>query len=601
MDPHSLHRGSQSCPMMTYDTPTGMISPLTLMKNYQTGAHYDVVTPTPHNHCSSISGVEDCPPQQPQHPENQQHRESFSSKQHRHYNRLKICQAREKIKRYFDNSRLLMKHDVVDDQEQHPCDVIPRFDIQELSLGKVLGVGGFGTVVEIKSINVSHMPQDPTTDDEDGMSSNLQARRGIETDEEKPKKRNSLGFLLSLRRDHNRLANDEARGGLSMSTMIKSGNNFDAMAALSRDSTESGEKDDESTSRQGFQPAAINFSFMNWRDSVAGEEGKDAVLQEEAEYLYCNSSSEPASSDTSNQLLMAQTGTNTLSDRRHARNRVYYQDTATRDGVSSYVIKIISPSIVENDFKLFLQAAIDMARETYFLSVLHHPNILTLRAVGQEDMFSPRYFLVLDRLHETLSEKIDVTWKKQLDYLENGIFHLHKSKKLESLWKERVKVMKDLAGALCYMHDLKIIYRDLKPDNIGFDSQGNVKLFDFGLAKEVREEDDCSNGTYKLTPNTGSIRYIAPENANNWPYNYLADCYSFGILLWEVTALERPYAYLTPKDIREMVLTWGERPTIKDGWSTRVVALMKRAWDAHYSKRPTMKEIESELELELMH
>lgn len=594
MDPHSLHRGSQSCPMMTYDTPTGMISPLTLMKNHQTGLQYDVVIPTPHSHShsSSIIGVEDCPPQQPQ-------PHTFSSTQHRHYNRLKICQAREKIKRYFDNSRLLLTHDVDvgNDHEQHRSDVIPRFDIQELTLGNVLGIGGFGTVVEIKSIDISPMPQDPTIDDGDVMSSNLRKSRVIEIYEEKPKKRKSLGILLSLRRDHNRLANDEARGGLSMST---TSGNFDATAALSRNSTQSGERNDDSTSRRGFQPAATNFSFMAWRDSVTGKEGNDAVLQEEAEYLYCNSSSEPASSDTSNQLV-AQTGTTTMSDRRHARSRAYYQDTATRDGISSYVIKIISPSIVENDFKLFLQAAIDMARETYFFSVLHHPNILTLRAVGQEDMFSPRYFLVLDRLHETLSEKIDVTWKKQLDHLENGIFHLHKSKKLESLWKERVKVMKDLAGALCYMHDQKIMYRDLKPDNIGFDSQGNVKLFDFGLAKEIREEDDCSNGTYKLTPNTGSIRYIAPENANNWPYNYLADCYSFGILLWEVTALERPYAYLTPKDIREMVLTWGERPKINEGWSTRVVALMKRAWDAHYIKRPTMKEIESELELELMH
>jgi serine/threonine protein kinase len=126
-------------------------------------------------------------------------------------------------------------------------------------------------------------------------------------------------------------------------------------------------------------------------------------------------------------------------------------------------------------------------------------------------------------------------------------------------------------------------------------------LFDFGLAKEVHEEEDCKDGTYKLTPNTGSIRYIAPENANSWPYNYLADCYSFGILLWEVAALERPYAHLTPKDIRDMVITWGERPKIKEGWSARVVGLIKSAWDAHYSKRPTMKEIKAELELELSH
>ena len=448
-------------------------------------------------------------------------------------------------------------------------------------------------MVEIKSIHISHHhPQDPGST---GIQENRVEGSESGIDVEQPKRRASLGFLLSsLLGDYNRLTNDEGNNvGLWKSTMISKLDNNSNGDVLSRVTTEdqrriiSCEKNGGSTFRE-FQPAALNFSFLAWRDSAAGEEGNDAVLPE------------PSSSETSNNLA-AEADTHRNLQYCLARSRSYYQDTATREGESSYAIKLISPSIVENDFKLFLQAATDMARETYFLTVLKHPNILKLLAVGQEDMFSPRYFLVLNRLQETLSERIDGTWRKQMDYLENSIFHLHKSKKLEDLWEERVRVMKDLAGALCYMHDLKIIYRDIKPDNIGFDCEANVKLFDFGLAREIREEDPCTSGTYKLTPNTGSIRYIAPENANNWPYNFLADCYSFGILLWEVTALERPYAHLTPKDIRDMVITWGERPRIHEGWSDRVVALMTRAWDANPSKRPTMKEIHSELELELRH
>jgi hypothetical protein len=48
------------------------------------------------------------------------------------------------------------------------------------------------------------------------------------------------------------------------------------------------------------------------------------------------------------------------------------------------------------------------------------------------------------------------------------------------------------------------------PDNVGFDNQGKVKLFDFGLAREVHDNDNCGNGTYKLTPNTGSLRIRIP-------------------------------------------------------------------------------------------
>lgn len=55
-----------------------------------------------------------------------------------------------------------------------------------------------------------------------------------------------------------------------------------------------------------------------------------------------------------------------------------------------------------------------------------------------------------------------------------------------------------------------IIYRDLKPDNIGFDVRGDVKLFDFGLSRELPER-KLDDGTYHMTGDTGSPRYMAPE------------------------------------------------------------------------------------------
>jgi serine/threonine protein kinase len=103
----------------------------------------------------------------------------------------------------------------------------------------------------------------------------------------------------------------------------------------------------------------------------------------------------------------------------------------------------------------------DMATETYFLSVLSHPNILKMRAVGQGDMFSPDYFLVLDRLYDTLLDKIEGSWKEQYEHLENSFFVWNRSRKTKMLWAERMGVMRDIAGALGYMHDLRIIYRDI--------------------------------------------------------------------------------------------------------------------------------------------
>ena len=103
----------------------------------------------------------------------------------------------------------------------------------------------------------------------------------------------------------------------------------------------------------------------------------------------------------------------------------------------------------------------DMATETYFLSVLSHPNILKMRAVGQGDMFSPDYFLVLDRLYDTLLDKIEGSWKEQYEHLKNSFFVWNRTRKMKVLWAERMGVMRDIAGALGYMHDLRIIYRDI--------------------------------------------------------------------------------------------------------------------------------------------
>jgi len=55
-----------------------------------------------------------------------------------------------------------------------------------------------------------------------------------------------------------------------------------------------------------------------------------------------------------------------------------------------------------------------------------------------------------------------------------------------------------------FLPSLSVVYRDLKPPNLGFDVRGNIRLFDFGVAKELKCKDRVNEDQYNCTPLTGT-------------------------------------------------------------------------------------------------
>ena len=106
--------------------------------------------------------------------------------------------------------------------------------------------------------------------------------------------------------------------------------------------------------------------------------------------------------------------------------------------------------------------------------------------------------------------------------------------------------------------------------------------------------------SYKCTGLTGSRRWMAPENCLSRHYGLGVDVYSYGLLFWNVMALETPFPGLSLKSHQTRVVHKAERPNIrKVKVALSLRDMMVRAWSPNPSKRPDFKEICELMQLDI--
>ena len=127
-----------------------------------------------------------------------------------------------------------------------------------------------------------------------------------------------------------------------------------------------------------------------------------------------------------------------------------------------------------------------------------------------------------------------------------------------------------------------------------------MRLFDFGLAKELKHRDlvQPPDG-YRATGVTGSRRYMAPEIVQSLPYGFRADTYSFGILLWEMLSLRTPFCGYDSEKHYEQVVVARHRPSLPRSWPLPVRTLLPRCWAPSSAERYTMEQVCNSLQTHL--
>lgn len=154
-------------------------------------------------------------------------------------------------------------------------------------------------------------------------------------------------------------------------------------------------------------------------------------------------------------------------------------------------------------------------REAMNATSLVHPNIVNIYDVGEEDNI---YYIVMEYVSgETLKQYIQK----------------HSPIPLEKV----IDIMLQITSGISHAHQNNIIHRDIKPQNILLDKDGNVKITDFGIAIAL-----TSTTITHTNSVMGSVHYISPEQARGGISTKKSDIYALGIVMFELLTGSLPFS-----------------------------------------------------------
>ena len=184
--------------------------------------------------------------------------------------------------------------------------------------------------------------------------------------------------------------------------------------------------------------------------------------------------------------------------------------------------RLVAIKVLRLDFRQNDDAMRRFRREALSATHLTHPNIVGVYDVGQSQ-----------EMNYIVMEYVEGTDLK--DYVrQRGALHPI----------EAVRIMMQIVSAIAAAHQNRIIHRDIKPQNILIDREGNVKITDFGIAVALSDTSLTQTNTL-----LGSVHYLSPEQARGGMATIQTDIYALGIVLYELLTGRVPFDGESPVSI----------------------------------------------------